>query len=57
VGFKRIEDRETLKRDLRQSLSAPGVHLIEVPVDRDANLEAFREAIALASSVARRELK
>ena len=56
VGFKCIKDRETLKSELHQSLATPGVHLIEVPVDRDDNIEAFREAVALAGSVARKEL-
>ena len=56
VGFKRAVDRETLMRELRAGLTTPGVHLIEVPVDRDANLDAFREGIALAGSVARKEL-
>jgi 2-succinyl-5-enolpyruvyl-6-hydroxy-3-cyclohexene-1-carboxylate synthase len=56
AGFTRVETQESLEAQLRQSMVEPGVHVIEVPVDRDANLEAFREAIALASAVARKAL-
>lgn len=51
--FYRAEQAQTLASALAQTVGAPGVHLIEVPVDRDENLKCFREAVSLACTVAR----
>ena len=42
VDFERTETRESFEAALARSIDAPGVQIIEVPIDCDANIERFR---------------
>jgi 2-succinyl-5-enolpyruvyl-6-hydroxy-3-cyclohexene-1-carboxylate synthase len=51
--FARVEGFDDLRSALQGSLTSPGLSLIEVPVDRDANVEHFRSLAALAGAASR----
>jgi 2-succinyl-5-enolpyruvyl-6-hydroxy-3-cyclohexene-1-carboxylate synthase len=51
AGHARVRSWEHLRLALKQSLSAPGLHLIEVPVDRPADT-AHRRALAARAAEA-----
>ena len=51
--FVRVRDAAALSSALADAIGAPGLDLIEVPVDRDANVKRFRELSALAIAAAR----
>jgi 2-succinyl-5-enolpyruvyl-6-hydroxy-3-cyclohexene-1-carboxylate synthase len=53
LDYTRAETREAFCAALRQSLSAPGVSLIEVPTERAANLRLHREVIGRAVTAVR----
>lgn len=54
--FQRVRDASSLSAAVRARVGAPGVHMIEVPVEPESNLKCFRQAAALASSTARENL-
>jgi 2-succinyl-5-enolpyruvyl-6-hydroxy-3-cyclohexene-1-carboxylate synthase len=44
--FERTRSSEVFRKALESSLRAPGLSIIEVPIDRDASLAAFRSLMA-----------
>jgi 2-succinyl-5-enolpyruvyl-6-hydroxy-3-cyclohexene-1-carboxylate synthase len=53
ASFARVTSLEHFRTSLEKSLSSPGLSLIEVPVDRDANVEHFRSLVRIAGAAAR----
>jgi 2-succinyl-5-enolpyruvyl-6-hydroxy-3-cyclohexene-1-carboxylate synthase len=50
--FTRARSVSAYREALERSQAEPGLHLVEVPVDRDANVKRFRELAALAVAAA-----
>ncbi|MCH7698050.1 MAG: 2-succinyl-5-enolpyruvyl-6-hydroxy-3-cyclohexene-1-carboxylic-acid synthase [Chloroflexi bacterium] len=53
LAYRRVEDADQFRAAVRESLGAPGVHLIEVRTDRQANVLLHRELWSAVSSAVR----
>lgn len=53
LAYRRVEDADQFGAAVRESLGAPGVHLIEVRTDRQANVLLHRELWSAVSSAVR----